>query len=457
MAPKFSIVVPTRNRSATLRHTLRTCLDQTFDNFEVVVTDNFSDDDTREVVAALNDPRIKYVRTSSYISMSRNFANGLKHATGDALIFIGDDDGMLPYGLELIDRMLAAHPDVDAVRWHPPFFWWPGGPEFELRAPLSDFARQRKLERPEDIWPRVTHPSVLSFFDMTGFTIYHGCWRRSVVERAQADGLDIFNGPIPDVLASIYGLGYATSCLLIETPASIQGVSRKSNGWAQSAVRPTEDQKAIRDDFSARSALDFPDTPPITYIYCQIAPYFGSLLQYWLHAHGSLADFDHEAWRALWLDQAVTLYPDNAAALCESYNKYLPWLIEHGAKDARPISDEERLAYASRAVPKIEKPAATCRPRILSALRAGVPATDLDIRREVLYKSVLYIRARRIRGDFSITDFAKLYASLFGVATKRIAALAESDPAELRKRALASIRRRTLFPFRLARKVGLSS
>ncbi len=447
MAPKFSIIVPTRNRSATLRHTLRTCLDQTFGDFEVVVTDNFSDDDTREVVAALDDPRIKYVRTSSYISMSRNFANGLKHASGEALIFIGDDDGMLPYGLELLDRILTADPDVDAVRWHPPFFWWPGGPEFELRAPTSDFARKRTLELPGDIWPRVTHPNVLSFFEMTGFTVYHGCWRRRVVERAQADSIDIFDGPIPDVLASIYGLRYAQACLVIETPVSIMGVSKKSNGWAQSAVKPTEDQKEIRDDFSARSAIDFPNTPPITYIYCQIAPYYGSLLQYWVRAYGSLADFDHEAWRMLWLDQAVTLYPDDSAALCASYNKYLSWLVGHGARDAREITEEERLAYHENPVVKPTAPASDPRAGLWEALTAArQDPGGVDIRRAVLYRSMFYVTARARQGEFTIADFATLYAGLLGAPRSELAVRAATDAAGLQQATLASLTGRCLPP-----------
>ena len=442
MGPKFSIVVPTRNRSATLRHTLQTCLDQTFGNFEVVVSDNFSSDDTAAVVAALGDPRIRYVRTSSYISMSRNFANGLKHARGDAIIFIGDDDGMLPFGLELLNRIFADNPETDAVRWHPPFFWWPGGRDFELRVAGSDFNRRRAYEYPEAIRQRVTHPDILNFFEMTGFTIYHGCWRRRVVERAQEAGLDVFNGPIPDVLASIFGLHYANSCIVLETPASIMGVSKKSNGWAQSAVKPSEDQKEIRDDFSARSAADFPDTPPITYVYCANAPYYGSLLTYWLRTHGSLAEFDHEAWRLIFLDQAVTLYADDAEGLCASYNAFVPWLIDHGAKGAREITAADRKEHigGGRHMPAAKAPQAAPHPGLWSVLTAPQPATPGVAIRGAHKSGAEYVLNARTNGpEFTISDFAQLYANLFCVGREWTATYAECDPSSLNRLAIASL------------------
>ena len=61
--PRFSVLIPTRERADTLYHALRTCLDQDFDSFEVVVSDNCSSPATREVVERLASPRLKYVRS----------------------------------------------------------------------------------------------------------------------------------------------------------------------------------------------------------------------------------------------------------------------------------------------------------------------------------------------------------------------------------------------------------
>ncbi|MEE2959171.1 MAG: glycosyltransferase [Myxococcota bacterium] len=59
--PFFTIVLPTRNRAdLVLNSALPTILNQTFGDFEVVVCDNFSSDDTQERVEALGDPRVRY-------------------------------------------------------------------------------------------------------------------------------------------------------------------------------------------------------------------------------------------------------------------------------------------------------------------------------------------------------------------------------------------------------------
>jgi cellulose synthase/poly-beta-1,6-N-acetylglucosamine synthase-like glycosyltransferase len=60
---KFNVIIPTRERMDTLRHCLRTVVAQDYDPLNIIVSDNFSQDGTREVVAEFNDPRITYVNT----------------------------------------------------------------------------------------------------------------------------------------------------------------------------------------------------------------------------------------------------------------------------------------------------------------------------------------------------------------------------------------------------------
>src|SRR6187200_310428 len=57
--PLFSIVIPTYNRSELVQGAVRSILDQTFDDYEVVVSDNCSQDDTQAVIAGFQDPRVR--------------------------------------------------------------------------------------------------------------------------------------------------------------------------------------------------------------------------------------------------------------------------------------------------------------------------------------------------------------------------------------------------------------
>src|SRR5213078_1360054 len=97
--PRFSVVIPTRERAQTLRYSLQTCLDQDFTDYEVVVCDNYSSPATREVVDSFTSPRVKYVRAPQPLAMSHNWELALAHASGEYVTVLGDDDGLLSHAL----------------------------------------------------------------------------------------------------------------------------------------------------------------------------------------------------------------------------------------------------------------------------------------------------------------------------------------------------------------------
>jgi glycosyltransferase involved in cell wall biosynthesis len=100
-----SVVVPTRNRSALLSLALRSALYQQDLDFEVIVVDEASSDDTPAVVAALGDARVRYIRheTPRGVSSARN--HGATEAQGEWLAFLDDDDLWAP---DKLTRQLQA-------------------------------------------------------------------------------------------------------------------------------------------------------------------------------------------------------------------------------------------------------------------------------------------------------------------------------------------------------------
>ena len=93
---KLTVVIPTRERADTLFHTLRTVLEQEYENLEILVSDNASIDNTRQVVSQFSDVRLRYINTGNRIGMSENWEFALSHVTGDFVMYLGDDDGLLP-------------------------------------------------------------------------------------------------------------------------------------------------------------------------------------------------------------------------------------------------------------------------------------------------------------------------------------------------------------------------
>ena len=98
--PKVSVIIPTHNRSQLLSSAISSVRDQTFKDWEIVVVDDHSTDDTFEVVESFSDERIKYLKNKGKNgpSIARNLA--ISVASGEYIAFLDDDDEWLPYKLE---------------------------------------------------------------------------------------------------------------------------------------------------------------------------------------------------------------------------------------------------------------------------------------------------------------------------------------------------------------------
>ncbi len=98
-SPAVSVIVPTRDRARVLPRALRTVLDQTFTDLEVLVVDDGSTDPTRDAALSLGDPRVVYIRqASSGVSVARN--KGVAVSTGRVVTFLDSDDEVRPRWLE---------------------------------------------------------------------------------------------------------------------------------------------------------------------------------------------------------------------------------------------------------------------------------------------------------------------------------------------------------------------
>ncbi len=114
--PKVSVIVATYNRCEMLKEAIDSVLAQTFHDWELIIVDDGSRDQTAEVVLAYaeKDKRIKFVRqTNAGCAAARNTA--LSHITGAYVAFLDDDDTYLPGKLEKQAGYLDANPNVYLV------------------------------------------------------------------------------------------------------------------------------------------------------------------------------------------------------------------------------------------------------------------------------------------------------------------------------------------------------
>jgi glycosyltransferase involved in cell wall biosynthesis len=115
MVPFFSVVIPTFNRANKLKKTLESVLVQTFTDFEVLVMDDGSSDDTQAVVESFQDARIRYewAPNSGGPATPRN--RGIDAAKADWVCFLDADDLWYPYKLQRVCEAIAQHPDSDLI------------------------------------------------------------------------------------------------------------------------------------------------------------------------------------------------------------------------------------------------------------------------------------------------------------------------------------------------------
>lgn len=98
--PTVSIIIPTYNRARLVGRAIQSALDQTYQDFEVIVIDDGSTDNTEEIVKSINDPRIRYVRHSENRGGSAARNTGIKVAHGEYIAFLDSDDEWLPEKLQ---------------------------------------------------------------------------------------------------------------------------------------------------------------------------------------------------------------------------------------------------------------------------------------------------------------------------------------------------------------------
>ena len=113
--PKVSVIIPTRNRSNLLQVAITSVLNQTFQDFEIIVVDDASTDAIAEIVSGFVDDRIRYVRHQIGRGGSAARNTGIRNSNGEYVAFLDDDDEWFPEKLKLQIALLESSPRTVGV------------------------------------------------------------------------------------------------------------------------------------------------------------------------------------------------------------------------------------------------------------------------------------------------------------------------------------------------------
>lgn len=112
MEPKFSVIIPAYKGASFIGQAIRSALDQTYSNLELIVVDDASPDQTGEVVQRFKDRRVIYIRHEKNQGVVEARNSGLRFATGDLIAFLDQDDYFHPEKLASHARLHQEHPEI---------------------------------------------------------------------------------------------------------------------------------------------------------------------------------------------------------------------------------------------------------------------------------------------------------------------------------------------------------
>jgi len=124
MLPLFSVIIPTYNRKDFLPKAIDSVLSQTFKDFEFIIIDDGSIDETKKLVFSYNDRRITYVYQENHgVAHARN--RGLEKAKGEWIAFLDSDDWWLPQKLVSVSQSIDCFRDFQV--FHTEEIWYRHG------------------------------------------------------------------------------------------------------------------------------------------------------------------------------------------------------------------------------------------------------------------------------------------------------------------------------------------
>lgn len=223
--PVISVIIPTRERAETLKYAIATALDQDSDAIEVIVCDNCSKDNTREVFESFSDNRLRYVNPGRRLSMCDNWDFALEHATGRYVVFIGDDDAALPGALDKLQKVIETNTYL-VYTWATGIYIWPFG---------------ESAARVETI-PTDTAPFEMDLRDLVHQTIrtglrdilgppgvYHSAVAKQILDEIRESTGRVFHSTQPDIFTGFAVPAFTSKALNLGFSATAHGKSAKAN------------------------------------------------------------------------------------------------------------------------------------------------------------------------------------------------------------------------------------
>ncbi|MBA4277228.1 MAG: hypothetical protein C0430_10750 [Flavobacterium sp.] len=250
----FTVIIPTKDRAQYLYQTLKTCTNQDYENLEIIVSDDGSSDNSREIVeeAARKDPRVRLISPGSGVGMLDNFEFALNHVKSGFVIALGGDDGLMPNSIVRM-RDILVETGMEILTWPTATYFYPKtkmeNGQLILHLKNAKLSSGVKIIKSKPFLERQSK-NLFYISDVESPMIYvKSIVSTNLIEKVKSRSSDgrFYSCSTPDGYSGIVLAGEVEEYAFSGEPLSIHGVSPTSQGLGY--LTKSEEAKRHSEDF----------------------------------------------------------------------------------------------------------------------------------------------------------------------------------------------------------------
>lgn len=233
---KFSVLLPTRNRLNLLAYAIETVIRQDYSDWEIIISDNCSEEDIENYIVSLNDLRIKYYCTEEFIPVTENWNNALAKSDGDYVIMLGDDDCLMQGYFSKLKKIIEDYDSPDLIYTSALLYAYPGVIPGYSDGFLRSYGHSKIFRSAQEPFfleksEAVTLVNYSVDFRMRfDYNMQFSLVSRKLIQDMQIYGA-FYQSPYPDYYSSNALLLKAKRILVVSDPLVVIGISPKSFGF----------------------------------------------------------------------------------------------------------------------------------------------------------------------------------------------------------------------------------
>jgi len=251
---KYSVAIPTYNGSKYLSSAINSILKSPRTDIEVLVSNNFSSDNTKEILKSFDDSRLNIVEPDVFLPMSAHYEFIISKARGQWLTIIGDDDAIMSDAFDKLDNLIYKYPDIEIITSARAYYFWEGCEKLYGNKVVSYSSKLSEKKKSTNIGLISSLFGLKSSFELP--KIYTGSFiKKTLFEEIKSNSGGYFYHSInPDIYSSVAICLSRSNYLFVEEPLAWVGTSNKT---MSNATKLDDENKNLK-----KSTIVFMDKIP---------------------------------------------------------------------------------------------------------------------------------------------------------------------------------------------------